>query len=282
MRLVNSHPVLRTGLVPMVLWLATGPSLAQAVPTKAIQEAVEYVSRKFAAEAGQESAETMAARLGRLTEQHGDNAVVAFRKVGPRALQAAEQAGEHAKAAVNLMVRYGDEALWVLESPQRMSLFAKYGDDAAEALIRHKGLAAPLIEKLEAPAARALNALDGQNARRLAMLADEGTLTKLGQTDGLLGVIEKFGNRAADFIWRNKGTLAVGAALAAFLQDPQPFIDGTRDLATIAGQPVADAVKETARESARQTNWTVVWIAALLLAALLIAVRTRRKLRPQA
>jgi hypothetical protein len=260
-----------------VFVVATGASSpASAVPAKAVQEAVEYVSKKFAAEVGQESAETLSAKLTNLAARHGDEAVAAFRKVGPRAFRVAEEAGEHAGAAVKLMARHGDEALWVLRDPQRMTLLAKYGDEAAEAMIRHKGVAASLIEQFHAPAAKALNALDGQNARRLAMLADEGTLAKLGRTDALMAVIEKNGNRAADFVWRNKGSLTVAAALTAFLYDPQPFIDGTRNLATVAGQPVADAVKETARQSALHTNWTAVWITALVIAALLIILRARR------
>jgi len=268
--------------------IAIGPLLAlagpavqhvAAVPTKAVQEAVEYVSRKFAAELGQESAETLSAKLTSLAAKHGDEAIAAFRKVGPRTFRVIQQSGEHAGQAVRLMARHGDDALWVLEDAQRMTLFARYGDDAAEAMLRHKGLATPLIEQFQTPAARALNILDGQNARRIAMMTEEGTLKRIGKTDALLSIIEKYGNRAADFIWRNKGTLAVGAALTAFLNDPQPFIEGTRDLAGMVAQPVAEAAKETARESARRTNWTAVWITALVLIAGLLAVRARRSHR---
>ncbi len=272
------------GLVGLlaVLWLAASGPLAQAVPTKAVQDAVEYVSRKFAAEVGQESTETLTARLTSLAARHGDEAVTAFRKVGPRALRVAAEAGEHANAAVRLMARHGDEALWVLENPQRMSLFVKFGDDAAEAMVRHKGVATPLIEQFHEPAARAIKAIDGQNARRVAMMAEDGSLAGLGKTDAVLAVIEKYGNRAADFIWRNKGTLAVGAALAAFLDDPEPFIEGTRDLATVAAGPVGETIKETARESAQRTNWTAVWATALVLATLLLVLRSLRGGRPRA
>jgi hypothetical protein len=73
--------------------------------------------------------------------------------------------------------------------------------------------------------------------------------------------------------------LAVGAALTAFLNDPQPFIEGTRDLAGLVAQPVAEAAKETARESVRRTNWTAVWITGLVLIAGLLVVRARRSYR---
>ena len=263
-------------LLAVVVAAAGAASPAYAVPAKAVQEAVEYVSKKFAAEVGQESAETLAAKMTNLAARHGDEALAAFRKVGPRTFRVAEEAGEHAGAAVKLMAKHGDEALWVLGDSQRMALLARYGDEAAEAMIRHKGVATSLIEQFHEPAAKALSALDGQNARRLAMLADEGTLAKVGRTDTLMAVIEKHGNRAADFIWRNKGSLTVAAALTAFLNDPQPFIDGTRDLASVAAQPLADAVKETARESARRINWTAVWITGLVIVGLLLVVRARR------
>ena len=266
----------RVMLLAVFVAVAVAAAPADAVPVKAVQEAVEYVSKKFAAEVGQESAETLSAKLTNLAARHGDEAVAAFRKVGPRTFRLVEEAGEHAGTAVKLMAKHGDEALWVLRDSQRMALLAKYGDEAAEAMIRHKGVATSLIEQFRAPAAKALNVLDGQNVRRLAMLADEGTLAKVGRTDALMAVIEKYGNRAADFVWRNKGSLTVAAALTAFLNDPQPFIDGTRDLASVAGEPVAAAVKETVRQSALHTNWTAVWITGLVIASLLLVLRARR------
>src|SRR5438270_311241 len=84
---------------------------------------------------------------------------------------------------------------------------------AAEAMLKHKSLAEPLIAKFEMPAARAMDVLSGQNARRLAMMADDGELAALGQTPALLETVAKYGDRAMDFVWRNKGSLAVGAAL---------------------------------------------------------------------
>ncbi|HSW44425.1 MAG TPA: hypothetical protein VLM89_02525 [Phycisphaerae bacterium] len=258
--------------------LVAGPATrdVQAAASKAVAEAVEYVTKKFAAEVGEESAETLSAKLTRLSARHGDEAVTAFRKIGPRTFRAVEEAGEHADTAIKLLARHGDEALWVVQDTKRLTLVTRYGDDAAEAMIRHKGVASPLIEQFQEPAARALKAVDGQNARRVAMMTEDGTLAKIGHTDALLGVIERHGNRAADFIWRNKGGLAVGAALAAFLNDPQPFIDGTRELAGLATQPVAEMVRETARQSAERTNWTAVWITVLVIVGLLLVVRSRR------
>ncbi|MFM8402757.1 MAG: hypothetical protein ACKOAH_33435, partial [Pirellula sp.] len=64
----------------------------------------------------------------------------------------------------------------------------------------------------------------------------------------LLGVVGRYGDRAMDFIWRNKLTLAGGTALAAFVANPEPFLDGTRELveksvdslASNVGKPIAE------------------------------------------
>ena len=269
-------------LIPAGLVLAALASSATAVPSKAISEAAEFVARTFAREMGEETTETLAAKLTRLAEKHGDEAVDAFRKVGPRTFQLTEAAGRHADDAIRLMARRGPDAAFVLENPRRMTLFVRYGDDAAEAMLKHKGIAAPLIERYRAPAATMLRNLDPRNGRRLNMLMDEGFLTRTGKADELLAICGQYGDRAADFIWRNKGALLVGTALAAFLQDPDPFLDGTRDLASLTVAPVAQAAKDVAVESARRTNWTAVWLAIVGMAALLIVLRGRRRARERA
>ena len=227
---------------------------ARADRTKAVREAVEYVLAKFGTEVGEETAETLAAKLTRLATEHGDEAIEAFRKVGPRALRVIEEAGEDAPKVAGLLSRRGPEALWIVTQPERMAVFTRFGDDAAEAMIRHKAIAEPLIAKYESAATQALKAVDGQNARRLAMLEDSGDLARIGRTRELLNVVGRYGDAGANFVWRNKGALAVGAALSAFLLDPEPFIDGTRELATVAAAPVNTVVQE----AARRTNWTLI------------------------
>lgn len=236
---------------------------------KAIQEAVDYVASKFAAEVAEESAERISARLTSLAAKHGDDAIVAFKRVGPQALRVAEEAGERAGQALRLMAARGQDAMWILRDAERTAIFMRFGDDAAEAMIRHKGIAGPLIREFEAPAVQALKAVDPRNARRLKMMADDGDLVRIGRTGSVLGVVERYGDRAADFIWRNKGALAVAAVLTAFLEDPKPFIDGTRDLAMTAAAPVA----EVAREAGRSVNWTVVVVAGTVCLVLFLLWR---------
>jgi hypothetical protein len=257
--MMNDQRMKVLGLIAALLCFAQ-PRPAQAAGSAIVRETAEQVMQKFARESAGQTVETVSARLTSAAAQYGDDAVLAVGRVGPRGLQVMAQAGANGSAAARLMARYGDEGIWILSRPRGAAIFARYGDDGARAMIRHPGVAEPLIERLGAPAVHALRPLNGQSARRLAMLADDGALSAARRGDDVLAVVERYGNRGMDFIWRNKGALTVGAALTAFLADPEPFISGTRDLAEVASSPIAQAAAEVGREMGRRTNWTGVSI----------------------
>ncbi|RUL89423.1 hypothetical protein [Tautonia sociabilis] len=226
---------------------AASPSVRADWRTKAAREAAEYAAKKFGRTAVKEGTETLAERIAAGAARHGDDMITAVRKVGPKALTLADEAGEQAPAAVRILSRHGEEAaVWVLGRPGAMRLLARHGDDAAEALVKHKGLAEPVIERLGGPAVDAFRAVGPRSGRRLAMMAqDGGDLAAIGRTPEVLGVIGRLGDPAMDFIWRNKGALTVGATLTAFLARPEAFIDGTNRLAgTVAENAVKPAVQE--------------------------------------
>ena len=77
---------------------------------------------------------------------------------------------------------------------------------------------------------------------------------RIGRTSELLNVVGKYGDSAMSFVWKNKGSLMVGTALAAFLSDPEPFINGTKELATAAATV---ALEPIAKEIGSRTNWTL-------------------------
>ncbi len=243
--------------------------------SKVAQETAEFVLRKFGKPAAKEGGETLGRRLEDLALRHGDDALLAARKTGPLGIKAMEEAGEHSDDVVKLLVRHGDEALWITAKPGRTAIFVRYGDDAAEAMVRHRQIAASLIEQFGAPGARAMTSLEGRNARRLAMMMEEGELRRLGRSEELLDVIARYGDRAMDFVWKHKGALAITTVLAAFLAEPEPFINGARDITTIAAenvaQPLAEVPVEVAQEAAHNVNWTVVFAVVTGLIVLLSA-----------
>lgn len=110
------------------------------------------------------------------------------------------------------------------------AIFIKHGDSAAEALIKHPNLADGLIERFGGDAATALTAISRPNAQRLGMIANEGLLSATARSPELLPVIRQYGDSAMEFIWNNKGALAVATVLGTFLADPKPYISGVSEL----------------------------------------------------
>jgi hypothetical protein len=236
----------------------SGPATAD-VKSRAIRETAEYMLRVFGKDAAREGAETLAGKLEVLVARHGEEVLVAVRKIGPRALPLVEEAGAHAPQAIKLMARLGDEAVWIVSRPRGLALFVKHGEEGAAPLLRHKGIAEPLIEAHARPAVQALNAINPPNGRRLAMLAESGELAQIGRTPELLGVVGKYGDRAMEFLWKHKGALVMSAALAVFLADPEPFLDGAVDILKVTSQavvpPMTEAVGQAGVEVVRAISW---------------------------
>lgn len=268
--------MIRFPVLLIVLGVAAGAALpVQAGPrTKAAQEAAEYIMRKFGRKAVQEGSETLARKIEVYAARHGDDFITAVRKVGPRAIPMVAEAGDHAGQAVRILARHGEQgATWIVSRPKAMRMVLEHGDDAAAALVRHPGVAERVIEQAGNPAVKALQATTARNGRRIAMLM-EGELGKVPQRAELLEVIARYGDRAANFVWEHKGALAVGATLTAFVADPEPFLNGARDLAVIAGEhavkPLAEAPGAVASEIARRTNWTPIFLVAMLIGVLAV------------
>lgn len=255
-------------------------SLAQGKAAIA-REAAEYVIGKFGKEAAKEGLEGLSRKIEVLAIKHGDEAVVAVRKVGPGTFRLVEEAGEHGLDAVKIMAKYGDDAVWVVAKKNRMAIFVKYGDNAGEAMMRHGEVAEPLLDAAGKSAAGALKAVSTQNGRRLAIMQSEGELARIGRTPELLDAVAKYGDRAMEFVWKNKGPLAVAAALAAFLANPEPFIDGTADITKVVAEnaikPIANASGQAMTEVARSIDWTLVTICGLCLAGCLVGIRLLRR-----
>lgn len=252
-----------------------------AVTTTALRETVEYVTKKFSREAAEEGTDLLTRKVEQLATKHGDDALVAMKNVGPRALRAVDEAGPRGAEAVRAMARFGDDGLeYVAKRPKNLELAAKYGDDAVEAIVKHKEVAEPLITEMGAAGAKALRAVGPQEGRRLAMMAADPATAAIVRDPKLLDVVARYGDRGMKFVWDHKGALAVGSVLAAFLADPQPFIDGTRDLAQVAGETLVNPI---VTEAAKSFDWTLLGLAFLTAAALLIVwssfLRHRLQLR---
>lgn len=256
--------------------------------SKAAREAADFVIERFGKEVAKESAETLGRKIESLAVKHGDEAIEAVKKIGPRIFSLVEEVGVHGDVAVKLMARFGDDGvIWVIKKPKSMAIFIKYGEPAAEALVRHKGIAEPLIDGLGRSSITALQKVNSQNGRRIAMMAEEGQWAKIGKTEELLQVIGKYADKAMDFVWRHKAELAVSAVLIAFLADPEPFIEGTKDITQIVtenvAKPAIEAAGRVAEQSVGRANWNrpiwavVVLAVVLFLCGVTVMYRKRAK-----
>jgi hypothetical protein len=270
-----------------------GPAHA-GLGSKAAGELVEFLTKKFGKEAVGEGAEKLAGRLMKAAARHGDDVLLAVKKVGPKAIGLVDEAGENAPQMIRLLTHYGDDAARALSRPRGMALVVRYGDDAARALIKHKGIAEPLLDSMGMPAVKAINALGPQAGRRLAMMAGDD-LAAIGRTPELLEVIARHGDKAMDFVWKHKGVLAGSTALAAFLRDPESFINGTKDLSRAVSENVikpaavavadtlkpgfaaaGDAIRPAVMDAVEATRRFVLWAGGWLLIAILSFALTVR------
>ena len=201
--------------------------------------------------------------------KHGDDALPLLRNSGHAGFSALKEAGESAPDVIKLYARKGDEAIWVISEPKKLAIFIKHGDSAADALLKHPGIADNLIGRYGDDAVGALNGISRQSAQRLNMLAEDGVLSATQRSGELLPLIRKYGDEAMDFIWKNKGSLAVASVLATFFADPQAYISGAKELIV---DPILGPI-------ARGTNWTLILSGILIVVFLPFIARSIIKAR---
>ncbi len=226
----------------LVALLSVGELHAQG-RVRAATEAAEWLIGRYGAKAGRTVPE-LASRIEVLAARHGEEAtIMAVRKGGPAACGLIEAAGADGAKAVRVLTIHGElGAARVLSRPVAMKQYLLLGDECATVLVRHPGIAEPLVERAGASAVKALGAITPQNGRRLAMLMDGELAQQAGRHPEVLGVIANHGDRAVNFLWQNKGAIAGGAALTAFLANPEPYLNGTQQLMTAAGDSVVKPV----------------------------------------
>ncbi len=253
--------ILRVVCLLSVLLPFTSPVQAS-VGSKVVQEALEFATRKFGKEVAEEGIEQLSKRMTTLAARHGDDLVaMAYRKVGPRAGRLVSEVGEQqADTLLQLLARHGDEAIPFATRGSALQLVGRFGDDAADALVRHGAVGEQLIGTLGESGAKALTKVSPQNGRRLAMLAGDGVLKP-----ELMEVICRHGDRACEFVFKNKGALAVGATLAAFVAAPEGFIDGTVAISSAVAEHVLEPLAELPKDLAVATMHRIPWELLLFL-----------------
>ena len=239
------HPSIHISL--LLTLLIAQPAFCGTTGTS-LKETAEFIMSKFGKGTAGQTVEEITVATTKAVTRYGDDALPLVRKLGHTGFTALEAAGDKASDVIKLYARKGDEAIWIISEPKKLAIFVKHGDSAADALLKHPSIADNLISQYGDDAVGALNKLSRQSAQRLAIVSDDGLLTTTSRSSELLQVVRRYGDEAMDFIWKNKGSLAVASVLATFLADPQTYISGTKEL--IVDPIVSPIVKSI--------NWTSI------------------------
>ena len=233
----------------------------------ALREAAQWIVSKFGKGVAGQTVEEVAQTTSRVVAHHGEEALPLLRMAGHAGFKALDDAGAQATDVIRLYLRRGDDAIWIVTDSKKLSIFLKHGDSAADAMLKHPGIADDMILRYGDDAVGALNNLSRQNAQRLGMVAENGLLTATTRSGELLPVIRRYGDAAMDFVWKNKGALAVSSVLVSFLNNPDVYLSGAKDL-------VVDMASSTV---AKETNWTLIIALMLSIGFLPFIVRSIRK-----
>ena len=173
------------------------------------------------------------------------------------------------------------ETAFIANNKAWSTLYRNYGDDAIGPLLKHGDNAGLLIEAYGKPAIPVFNQIGKHNGRRLVRMQTDGDLAQIGRTDEILAVIKKYGDNAMEFIWQNKGSLAVVTVLAVFLANPEPFINGTQSLVTDGMETVT---QQLAAPVIAKINWTLTFlsIAGIAIACVIVIPWIGRKIHLRA
>jgi len=228
------------------------------VGTNLIRDTAEIIVNKFGLGVTGNSLEQVINKTAVAVGKHGEESLPFLRQSGHIGFSVLESAGKQSQMIIRLFDSKGNDAIWLVRQDLKLELFLRYGDSAAEVMIKHPGLADDLIRLYGNDAIGALASLSRKNAQRLSMIVADGHLDKLQKNKEILQVIRRYGDEAMDFIWKNKGALTISALLSQFLVNPEVYIQGAKELIV---EPIIEPVVTS-------FNWMVIMFVVLFFITL--------------
>ncbi len=245
---------------------SAGESIAKEVAAELAEQVGQKGSREFL--------DATAVELERIADKCGSESLDVIQKQGIAAFRVFRSAGDDAGPYLIKAIRtYSDDAIRVAQTSAGRVILREGSDSAIRAVARHSDAVIPVIQKYGEDCARALAEISEGNGRRLVQLAEEHSFPA-NDFDKLMLVVEKYGDRAMDFIWRNRNPLLMTAAFTAFVSDPAPYIDGVKKLTEVATKPLQEFFEGIV--SHVSWNFLVGVIVALVGLKLVFTRRTRR------
>lgn len=227
------------------------------------------------------------AQTGRLLREGLE---VAGKKLFGKAASEASQEGAEQllKKGAGIAIREAGQESVEAAAKRTGIAVARYSDDAAKAVVKHgPAVTAPLVNRFGTDGAQALLKLSPTNARRMAILTED--FAAGGRGTDWMKVLAAKGDVAAEWIWKNKGTVGLATAATAFLANPEPFLMASESVATtgiktagehvarpLIEQTVATVTPQMAKvvgESAARHPWLLPACAALVFGVIALVFR---------
>lgn len=224
---------------------------------KVFREVAEQLIREGAEETSEELVEATTKQLAKIAARMGDDAIVVIQRYGRSSYRLLNDLSDDAGRQLVKSIRvYGDDAIRVGQTSAGRAILRSGDDIAIRAVAKYSDVAIPVIRKYGDDCARVLTDLSPQQGRRMIQLANEEYF-KPNQFDQLVGVVGEYGDRAMDFIWRNKKVLLAVGVFSAFVSNPEPYLSELTDITEVVVGPVVDGI-------AKGVNWNL-WIGVLLV-----------------
>ncbi|HAS83241.1 MAG TPA: hypothetical protein DCS43_11365 [Verrucomicrobia bacterium] len=213
---------------------------------KAVREIAEALAEQAGKKASKEFVETTAVQLENIAGKCGGESLDVISKHGLVAFRVFKNAGDDAGEYLVKAIRiYGDDALRIAQSSAGRSVLRSGSDAAIRAVARHSDAVVPLIQRYGDDGVAALVKLSPANGRRLLQMVDANTLPASRLRD-VLATIGKYGDKSLEFVWKHRKVLTSAALLTAFISDPEPYLNGFKDITLgvidTAVSPVAEGV----------------------------------------
>lgn len=209
------------------------------VTTKAIQEIIEVVEKTAQKKLTAKISSEFAQDIEKIVSKYGSQSIPFIKSFGKEGIKILENIDEFAgKKIIKLFEKIGNDTYYIINDATKLKLFLKYGDDAAEILLKFPGIADDIIQEFGAKGLKALqNITNREDAAKLALILSETNAKKW--TDEIFEIIEKFGQKGLDFIWKNKGKLFLAGVGYSFFNNPEPYING---MTTLVGDKVIEPI----------------------------------------
>ncbi len=259
---------MRTTAIALLIWILCPIGTASAQSrVKLARETADFLMRQFVRETAETTVELLTRRIETQLARHGSDVIKAVRLAGPQGLKAIEEAGERGAATAKILAKYGDNALRVVSKSNLLNLVVALGGDTAEVLIKHGESCESLLAAYGETAVRALMKITRQNARRMAMLENDGILFRSRRAKALLEAIAQHGDRAVEFLWTARPSLENNEWTDHFLADPRSaFEEAEFSLATPKPR---DLAKLDASNREQNLYWDVLGFLVVIAGVLL-------------